>query len=165
MTIFCVTRRARNHGTRYHFREVKQWIKRYKNPDDDTRRKWKVGDLSVKTYNANNDYVINSPSGRRILPPKGLCWRVSERTFQKMIDDNRIWFGKDGGNVPAIKRFLSEIKDGVTAMILWKYKDVGHNQDAKKEVKFFHDTEVFSTPKPENLIHRILTLSTNEGVT
>lgn len=136
---------------------------RYKNPDNDSRGVWKSGDLSVKTYSEKNDYEIVTPSGRNVLPPKGLCWRVSEVMFQKMVNDNLIWFGKDGNNVPSIKRFLSEVKDGITAMTSWSYQEVGHNQDAKREVKEIHATEVFATPKPEKLIHRILTLATNKG--
>ncbi|MDR3090031.1 MAG: site-specific DNA-methyltransferase [Desulfobulbaceae bacterium] len=80
-----------------------------------------------------------------------------------MIDDNRIWFGKDGNNVPAIKRFLTDVKDGMTSMTLWKYTEVGHNQDAKKEAVVFNSESVFATPKPERLIERILTLGSNEG--
>ena len=136
---------------------------RYKNPDNDSRGLWQSGNLSVKTYSEKNDYEIVTPSGRKVIPSKGLCWRVSEETFQKMIDDNRIWFGENGGNVPRIKRFLSEVKQGVTSMTIWLYQEVGHNQDAKREVKEIHATEVFATPKPEKLIHRILTLATTEG--
>ena len=81
-----------------------------------SRGVWKSGDLSVKTYSEKNDYEIVTPSGRNVVPPKGLCWRVSEVMFQKMVNDNLIWFGKDGNNVPSIKRFLSEVKQGITAI-------------------------------------------------
>ena len=80
-----------------------------------------------------------------------------------MIADNRIWFGAVGNGVPRSKLFLSEVKDGVTALTLWTYQEVGHTQDAKKEVKQFNDKSVFDTPKPERLIERILTLATNPG--
>ncbi|NOU56123.1 site-specific DNA-methyltransferase [Brevibacillus borstelensis] len=136
---------------------------RYKNPDNDPRGLWKPGDLSVKTYNANTDYPITTPSGRVVNPPAGYCWRVSQDKFNEMVADGRIWFGADGNNVPAIKRFLSDVKDGITAMTIWKYTEVGHNQEAKKEVKAFNSDEVFATPKPERLLERILTLATNEG--
>lgn len=136
---------------------------RYKNPDNDPRGIWKPGDLSVKTYNANTDYEITTPSGRKVNPPAGYCWRVSEDKLQEMIADNRIWFGRDGNNVPSIKRFLTDVKDGMTAMTLWKYTEVGHNQDAKKEVVVFNSESVFATPKPERLIERVLILASNEG--
>ena len=136
---------------------------RYKNVDNDPRGPWKPGDLSVKTYNSNTDYQITTPSGRVVIPPTGYCWRVSKERLQEMIADNRIWFGKDGNNVPAIKRFLTDVKDGMTAMTLWKYTEVGHNQDARKEIVAFNSQSVFATPKPERLIERILTLGSNEG--
>lgn len=136
---------------------------RYKNPDNDPRGVWKPSDLSVKTYNANTDYPITTPSGRVVNPPSGYCWRVSKEKLEEMINDNRIWFGETGNNVPSIKRFLTDVKDGITSMTIWTYEEVGHNQDAKKEVKEFNSNEVFDTPKPEKLLERILTLATNKG--
>ena len=136
---------------------------RYKNPDNDHRGPWKAGDCSVKTYSASTDYPITTPSGRVVNPPAGYCWRFSKEKFAELITDNRIWFGENGNNVPAVKRFLSEVKQGMTAMTIWKFTEVGHNQDAKKEVKQFNSESVFATPKPERLIERILTLGSNEG--
>ncbi len=137
--------------------------KRYKNHDNDSRGNWKPGDLSVKTYNLNTDYPITTPSGRVVNPPKGGCWRVPKEKLQEMIEDDRIWFGPGGKNVPSIKRFLSDVKQGTTSMTIWLYQDVGHNQDAKQEVKAFNDDSVFDTPKPEKLIHRIIYLASNPG--
>jgi len=134
---------------------------RYKNPDKDQRGVWKPADFSVKTYMAANDYPITTPSGRVINPPKSRCWVTSEEKFKELIADNRIWFGETGNNVPSVKKFLSEVKNGSTSMTVWTYQEVGHNQDAKKEIKEFNDTAVFDTPKPEKLIARILTLATN----
>ena len=136
---------------------------RYKNLDNDARGLWKPSDLSVKSYNANTDYPIRTPSGRVVNPPKGYCWRLNRETFDEYVKDNRIWFGENGNNVPAIKRFLTDVKDGVTSMTIWTYDEVGHNQDAKKEVKGFNEETVFDTPKPEKLIQKILTLATNEN--
>lgn len=137
--------------------------KRYKNPDNDPRGSWTSGDCSVKTYSASCDYPITTPSGRVVNPPAGYCWRFSKETFAEMVKDNRIWFGEKGDNVPRVKRFLSDVKQGMTSMTIWKHTDVGHNQDAKKEVKVFNSESVFATPKPERLIERILTLGSNEG--
>lgn len=136
---------------------------RYKNMDSDPRGLWKAGDCSVKTYSASCDYPITTPSGRIVNPPSGYCWRFSKEKFADLVADNRIWFGKEGNNVPAIKRFLSDVKEGITAMTIWKYTEVGHNQDAKKETKAFNSESVFATPKPERLIERILTLGSNPG--
>lgn len=136
---------------------------RYKNPDNDSRGPWTSGDCSVKTYSASCDYPITTPSGRIVNPPAGYCWRFSKEKFEELIKDNRIWFGVDGNNVPRVKRFLSDVKEGITSMTIWKYTEVGHNQDAKKEVKLFNSQSVFATPKPERLIERILTLGSNPG--
>lgn len=134
---------------------------RYKNPDNDPRGVWKPADFSVKTYSASNDYPITTPSGRVVNPPKSRCWVTSEEKFKELISDNRIWFGESGNNVPSVKKFLTEVKDGSTSMTIWTYEDVGHNQDAKKEIKEFNSVLVFDTPKPERLLERVLTLATN----
>ena len=136
---------------------------RYKNPDNDPRGPWTSGDISVKRVTEKDIYEILTPSGRIVLPPSGTSWRLSKESFEMMRNDNRIWFGPDGSNVPRIKRFLSEVKNGATALTLWTYQEVGHNQDAKKEVKVFNSNDVFDTPKPERLIERVLTLGSNEG--
>lgn len=136
---------------------------RYKNPDNDPRGRWKSSDLSVGPAVEKNIYPITTPSGRICYPPEGYSWRLSEERLKEYINDNRIWFGPTGNNVPAIKRFLSEVKDGVTPMTLWTYQEVGHNQDAKKEIKAFGFESVFDTPKPEKLIERILTIGSNPG--
>lgn len=138
---------------------------RYKNPDNDPRGYWKSSDLSVGPAVEKNIYEIETPSGRKCLPPKGYSWRVSFEKLKEMILDNRIWFGPDGSSTPSIKRFLSEVKEGIVATTLWTYQEVGHNQDAKKEIKalFPDEQNPFDTPKPERLIQRVITLATNPG--
>ncbi|HRG74203.1 MAG TPA: site-specific DNA-methyltransferase [Leptospiraceae bacterium] len=136
---------------------------RYKNLDNDPRGTWASGDISVKTYTEKTDYPITLPSGRIVEPPKGTCWRVTKEKFEELVKDNRIWFGADGNNVPRIKRFLSDVKQGITSMTIWNHEDVGHTQEAKQESKIFNTEEVFSTPKPERLLQRILQLATNEN--
>ena len=136
---------------------------RYKNPDNDPRGVWKSGDLSVGPVVESKVYEITTPSGRKVLPPKGRCWLLTKERFLEFLDDNRIWFGENGNNVPSIKRFLSETKNGVVAQTLWTYQEVGHTQDAKREVKQFNSDDVFETPKPEKLIERILTLASDPG--
>ena len=136
---------------------------RYNNPDNDPRGPWTSGDCSVKTYSAACDYPITTPSGRVVNPPAGYCWRFSKDSFEKMVEENRIWFGANGDNVPRVKRFLSDVKQGMTPMTIWKKEDVGHNQDAKKEVKLINSDSVFPTPKPEKLIQRIIHIASNPG--
>jgi len=136
---------------------------RYKNPDNDPRGPWASGDLTVKTYSAAYDYPITTPSGKIINPPAGRCWRTSREKIQELIDDNRVWFGKDGNNVPRLKRFITDVKDGLTPVSMWFHNDVGHNQEARHEVKIFNSKSVFATPKPERLLERILFLASKEG--
>ncbi|WP_375669789.1 site-specific DNA-methyltransferase, partial [Bartonella sp. CL29QHWL] len=136
---------------------------RYKNPDNDPRGLWQSGDLSVKRVTPKDIYEIITPTGRKVMPPAGASWRVSKKKFAELLEDNRIWFGTDNGGVPRIKRFVSEVKQGITSMTIWPYTEVGHNQDAKKEVKVFNSDNVFTTPKPERLMERIIQLATNPG--
>ena len=132
---------------------------RYSNPDSDPRGDWKASDLSVGPIVQSKVYEIITPSGRRVLPPNGYCWRLDRKTFDNYVRDNRIWFGSDGNNVPAIKRFLSEVKQGITPMTIWKYSEVGHSQDATKRLKdLFGRSAYFDYPKPVDLIKRALQL-------
>ncbi|WRG06838.1 site-specific DNA-methyltransferase [Helicobacter pylori] len=137
---------------------------RYKNLDNDERGAWKPSDCLVKTYMASYDYPITTPSGKVVTPPKGRCWMTSKENFQKLVDDNRIYFGRNGDNVPSLKRFLSEVKQGTTPLTIWKYTEVGHNQDATKQLlALFNNVKLFDTPKPEALLQRILEISTQEN--
>lgn len=136
---------------------------RYKNPDNDPRGVWQSDNLTVGPVVKEKLYEITTPGGRTVLPPEGRCWLFTKERFEEMKNDNRIWFGEDGNNMPRLKRFLSEVRSGVVAQTLWTYQEVGHNQDAKKEVKAFKFETVFDTPKPEKLIERIITLATDEG--
>ncbi|STO96882.1 site-specific DNA-methyltransferase [Helicobacter canis] len=132
---------------------------RYKNPDNDPRGVWTSGDLSVGPAVEANIYEITLPSGRKILPPKGYSWRLSKEKFEEYLKDNRIYFN-GGDSVPRIKRFLSEVKDGITPLTIWKHKEVGHNQDAAKEILALFDDKLFDTPKPEKLLKRIFEIAT-----
>lgn len=133
---------------------------RYKNPDNDPRGNWTSGDLSVKTYNANTDYEVTTPSDRIVRPPHGACWRVSKDRFAELVADNRIWFGESGDNVPRLKRFLSEIKEGIVPTSILFYKDVGHSQEGRQELKaLFDDKGYFDSPKPVRLLSRLLKMS------
>ncbi|MCA5588303.1 site-specific DNA-methyltransferase [Campylobacter upsaliensis] len=134
---------------------------RYKNPDNDPRGIWTSGDMSVGPAVEANIYEITLPSGRKILPPKGYSWRLSKETFEEYLKDNRIYFN-GGDSVPRIKRFLSEVKDGITPLTIWKHKEVGHNQDAAKEILALFDDKIFDTPKPERLLKRICEIASNQ---
>jgi adenine-specific DNA-methyltransferase len=139
---------------------------RYANQDNDSRGPWKAGDLSARNFYGAGTYPITCPSGRQLSgPPPGTYWRVSREKFDELDADKRIWWGADGNNVPAIKRFLSEVKDGRVPQTLWTYQEVGHTQEGKKElmaaVDFPNSDVVFDTPKPTRLMRRILQLATS----
>jgi len=133
---------------------------RYQNPDNDPRGVWKPSDMSVKTYNAECDYPITTPSGRVIEPPTGRCWSLSKNAFLERLHDNRIWFGINGDGVPSIKRFLTELRfDGMAPTSIMFYKDVGHSQEGAKEVTKLLEAGAFDGPKPIRLLLRLLTIS------
>ena len=135
---------------------------RYKNIDNDRRGAWTSGDLLRKDVQQSGVYTITTPNGTQYNPPSGRSWRVSQTKFVEMVADNRIWFGENGGNVPRIKRFLSEVQDGTKAISIWKYNEVGHNQEASQEVrKLFNGESYFDTPKPVRLISQSLRLVSN----
>lgn len=141
-------------------------LKRYKNPDDDPRGPWQSISLNVQAGHAtkNQFYTILAPGGRKHVPPNGRCWMYSAERVEELVADNRIWFGKNQTGVPRLKRFLSEIKGGLTPHTLWNADDVGTTETAKKDLlSLFPDVEVFDTPKPESLIMRILEIATNPG--
>ena len=142
--------------------------KAYKNPDNDPRGLWTSGDLAARNYYGEGRYPIDCPSGRVIDgPPPGSYWRVSKTKFAELDAANRIWWGKDGNNTPRLKRFLTEVKQGVVPQTLWTYEAVGHTQDAKKQLNEIlpkdRNEDVFSTPKPLQLMDRILRLATKPG--
>lgn len=137
--------------------------KRYKNLDNDPRGSWKSGGFSVKTYSADYDYPIETPSGKVVYPPKGSCWQTSKENYLKKLADNRIWFGSKGDSKPQLKQFLSEVQQGAVAKSIWSYEEAGHNQVSRSEIiKLFGDYR-FATPKPEKLLKRIIELASNEN--
>ena len=137
---------------------------RYTNRDNDPRGVWKAADMTVKSYSAAYDYPITTPSGRVVTPSEGRCWNTSKENFEKLVEDNRIWFGENGDNMPAVKKFLTEVKDGMVPLTIWKYSEVGHNQEGRQELKkLFDDKGYFDGPKPTRLLNRILKIANLES--
>jgi adenine specific DNA methylase mod len=137
---------------------------RYSNPDNDPRGVWQSDNFSVGPAVESNIYEVITPSGRTVLPPSGRSWLLNKNRFEEFLADNRIWFGENGGNVPRIKRFLSETKQTMTPMTIWKYEDVGHSQSASQDLKrLFDGKALFDYPKPVNFIKRMLELYSNSN--
>ncbi|MFM2375679.1 MAG: hypothetical protein RLZZ165_776 [Bacteroidota bacterium] len=139
---------------------------RYSNPDNDPRGVWTSDNLTARNpYNAGL-FSITTPNGRFIEgPPKGTYWRISEPKYQELLADNRIWFGQKGDGVPRLKRFLSEVQQGMVPQTIWSHTEVGNTQEAKKEFnQLLHDVDLhFDTPKPVRLLTRILQLASSEN--
>jgi adenine-specific DNA-methyltransferase len=150
-------------------------LARYKNKDSDPRGAWTSGDCTIsltggqrgaqfaRTGFSANIYSLRTPSGREVSPPPGTCWRFSQERFAELIADGRVWFGEGGNNVPRLKRFLSEVQEGVVPVTWWPRDEVGDNQEAKREVIAFNSASVFATPKPERLMQRIIEIATVPG--
>ncbi|EIM62962.1 site-specific DNA-methyltransferase [Desulfobacter postgatei] len=132
----------------------------YTNPDDDHRGPWTSVVLSAKSGTEKLIYEITTPSGRKCLPPDGRFWGVNRDRFSELVEDNRIWFGKDGSGIPRLKTFLSEVQDGLRPNTIWFHQEVGHNQEGRQEVKkLFDDKGYFDGPKPVRLLDRIIQIS------
>lgn len=133
---------------------------RYKNPDNDPRGPWTADNMTVKTYSAAYDYEIVTPKGTIMRPTDGRCWFTSKKRMQKLISEGRVWFGESGGNMPRLKRYLTDVQPGMTATTIWKFDEVGHNQEGRQEVKsLFNDKGYFDGPKPVRLLRKILMIA------
>ena len=140
---------------------------KYKNPDNDSRGPWQSVTANVQSGHAVSSqfYTVVSPTGVRHDPPKGRCWIYNEERMKREIAEGNIWFGKDGSNTPRVKKFLRDAKIGLTPETIWLANEVGTSDSAKKQLKtLFPDKEnIFETPKPEDLLKRIIEIASNEG--
>ena len=135
----------------------------YKNPDNDPKGPWASSDFTAQGWRPNQMYEIVTPSGKVVTPPEGRCWRHLEDVYKQLLAEGRLWFGSDGSGVPRKKTYLSE-SEGIAPWTWWTNKEVGHNQEAKKEIIALYGAQnVFDTPKPERLIERIIHIASNPG--
>ena len=136
----------------------------YKYNDNDGRGFWRPDNVLVKSFSETGVFGIKNPNNNKIhFPPQGNCYRFNEEKSKIMLSENRFYFGKDGNGKPQLKRYLSEVNDGVVPQTIWKYDDVSHNQEGKKELNKIIDGNVFDSPKPYQLINRILELATDKN--
>lgn len=154
-----------NNFNRFLLPRTEDLNKPYKNDDNDGRGLWRTGDLLVKSFSQTAVYpIVNPNTGVEYFPAEGSSWRASKETMQKWLEENRIYFGKDGTGAPQLKRYLSEVQNGKVPTTWWPFDEVGHNDAANKELKsIFGAKPPFDTPKPSTLIKRILQVSTTKN--
>ncbi len=135
----------------------------FKNPDSDPLGPWVSSDFTAQGYRPNQMYEIITPKGKKFTPPEGRCWKNIESVYKKLLMDGRMWFGIDGKGMPRRKTYLEE-REGSVPWTWWPNKEVGHNQDARKEIiEIFGNSTAFDTPKPVNVIKRILQIASEEN--
>ena len=139
----------------------------YKNPDNDPRGLWTSDNFSAQAAEgrrASQFYTLRTPAGLEFEPTNGRCWLYTQERYEELVADNRVWFGVDGQSGPRLKRFLSEVQDGLVPVSWWPHEEVGHNQAAKKEIlALFPDGTPFATPKPERFMERVIQIATDPG--
>ena len=134
----------------------------YKHNDNDGKGLWRSDNLLVKSFSESGVYpIVNPNTGVEYYPPKGSCWRASQETMNKWLEENRIFFGKDGKGAPQLKRYLNEVQQGRVPITWWPFEEVGHNDEANKEVSaLFESKTPFDTPKPVRLLSQMLRIGT-----
>jgi adenine-specific DNA-methyltransferase len=135
----------------------------YSNPDNDNRGLWTSGSMLATSFAQSGVFSIKSLNGKIHNPPAGRCWRYSLNKVEELLNDGRVWFGMDGNGVPRIKRFLTEMPDGIVPQNLLKYEDVGSGQDATKTLNNIFGRQLFDFPKPTKLIQRFIEITTKDN--
>ena len=134
----------------------------HRNSDKDSRGIWKASDLTRAEHRDRDYYPIITPSGKEVYPARGRSWSRPPEEIERLRQDNRLWFGLNGDAIPSLKRFLTEVKEGVVPVTIWPYGEVGSTDDAKKDIKDIFEGDIpFATPKPVGLIKRILQIATD----
>lgn len=144
------------------FQRTQEQLKAFTNPDDDPRGVWRASDLSARTYSPKTDYPIKGPTGKVFRPPPSRSWIVNKKRFEELLNDNRITFGKNQSNRPMIKKFLTEVKGGITPDTWWSREKAGDNKEARYEIKEIFPANIFSTPKPTKLLKTCIRIALPE---
>lgn len=134
-----------------------------RNRDNDPRGPWADAPFTAPGYRKAQQYDIVTPTGVVLRPPRGRSWYATEPTFRELLAEDRIWFPKGGDGSPRIKLFAHQLR-GLVPFTVWGSADVGTNDDAKRHLlELFSHATVFDTPKPEELLERIIHIATNPG--
>jgi adenine-specific DNA-methyltransferase len=141
---------------------------RYKNIDNDARGNWASDNYvsnKSKTERPTLWYSITHPkTGDEVWPDESAVWRYSKEKHLQLEVEGRLYWGPDQSYTkPRMKRFLSEIQDGIVPNTWWTFEEVGHNDEAQKETAKLIGKKIFSTPKPVRLLKRIIDISTDCG--
>ncbi len=135
----------------------------YKYDSNDGKGRWRPDNLSVRTYSANYDYPITNPNtGKEYNPPKGRSWMTNKERVEDWIKETRVYFGLDGKGAPQLKRYLSEVQQGVVPTTYWSYDECGHNDEARKELKDIFGHPPFDSPKPTRLLKQIIQIASDD---
>lgn len=135
----------------------------YRNPNNDPKGRWRPIPMTAQAGHATSSqfYEVKSPGGKIHTPPEGRCWAISRATYDDLLQKGRIYFGKNNNSQPNMIRYLSEV-EGVAPWTWWTYEEVGHTDEAKKEIhSILGKKDAFDTPKPVRLIERIIKMSTS----
>lgn len=162
--LFCYAMQGRNfRNTRNLLPLTDAQTKQFKNPDNDPRGPWKADNFTAAGFRPNQMYEITLPSGRKVTPPEGRCWRVTKDGYERWEAAKMMYYGSHGDNLPALKRYLADM-EGMVPWSWWSHLEAGHSQEGKHESQaLFGRDSTFATPKPERLIHRIVQIATNPG--
>ena len=161
--VLCIAKRKESFVINKDERDEKN-INSFSNEDDDERGPWISGPLLAPTFSVNTVFPIINPHGKEIYPPKGKCWSFNREGIDRLLKDNRIWFGKEGNNVPRIKRFLSELPEGIVPRSILFHDIYGGNQKAANSLKkLFDDKKIFDYSKPVELIKYFIEKASNKN--
>ncbi|VVH57300.1 Type III restriction-modification system methylation subunit (EC, partial [uncultured Gammaproteobacteria bacterium] len=158
--VFC---KIKTHWKPNLLKRTKEMDARYSNPDNDPKGKWTSVALQAKSGTKDNVYKIEFPNGVEWSPVEGTYPRLNKQSLQLAYDENRLWFGKTGTNIPRLKKYLNEVKKGLISNTIFANESSGSTQQGKEELKKILKQNIFSTPKPENFLQRIIHIATKKG--
>ena len=144
-------------------------VARYRNPDNHPKGPWVAGDLMANVKGGRfvkslNFPIVNPANRDEHYPANNGNWRFSPETIGKLLANNEIWFGPDGKGKPKLKRFLTDVKKGVTYPSIWDFVPLNTN-GSREMLEMFGNPNIFESPKPTGLLQEIVKLACDdEGI-